>query len=176
MRLFTLAVAVLFGAAALSAESAGGVRWAAPAGWEAQPPRAMIATSYVVPAAAGDTAPGECAVFYFGPGQGGTVDDNIFRWRGQVLGEDGKPAPAKMGKQQVSGLTIHRIDASGTYTGLGGPMPFNARTAPGYRLLGAIIEGPDGNKLFVKFTAPANTAGANEKKFEELLSSFQIDK
>lgn len=176
MRLISFALAVLFGAAALSAESAGGVRWTAPAGWEPQPPRAMIATSYVVPAVGGDTAPGECAVFYFGPGQGGTVDDNIVRWRGQVLGEDGKQAPAKIAKQQLPGLTIHRIDASGTYTGLGGPMPFNTRTVPGYRLLGAIIEAPDGNKLFVKFTALAKTVTANEKKFEQLIASFQLDK
>jgi hypothetical protein len=40
----------------------------------------------------------------------------------------------------------------------------------GYRLLGAIVEGPGGN-IFFKFTGPAKTIAANQPKFESLLSS-----
>ena len=41
---------------------------------------------------------------------------------------------------------------------------------PAYRLLGAIVEGPDGN-VFFKFTGPAKTIAANQLKFEMLLNS-----
>ena len=57
---------------------------------------------------------------------------------------------------------------------MGGPLGAQ-EAVPGYRLLGAIIEGPDGN-IFVKFTGPAKTMAANRQKFEQLLASFQQDK
>jgi len=115
-------------------------------------------------------------VFFFGRGQGGSVADNFARWGGQIRGADGKPAPAAVGKRQVAGLTVNRIDASGSYTGAGGPMASATRALPGYRLLGAIVEGPGGNNLYIKFTGPAKTVAANEKQFEQLIASFQVDK
>jgi hypothetical protein len=168
--ILTLAASLAF------AESAGGLRWTMPGGWKAEPERPMRAATYTVPAAQGDKEPGECAVFFFGRGQGGTVQDNIDRWRGQIVGADGKPAVAKIDKGQARGLTLTRIDSSGSYTGLGGPMATSARAVPGYRLLGAVVEGPGGNNVFVKFTGPARTVAANQKQFEQLLSSFQVDK
>ena len=41
---------------------------------------------------------------------------------------------------------------------------------PGYRLLGAIVEGPQG-AVFFKFTAPAMTVAAQQSDFETLLKS-----
>ena len=64
--------------------------------WRAQPERPMRAATYTVAAAPGDREPGECAVFFFGRGQGGSVQDNIDRWRSQIQGPDGKPAVAKI--------------------------------------------------------------------------------
>jgi hypothetical protein len=46
---------------------------------------------------------------------------------------------------------------------------------PGYRLLGAIVEAPEG-LIFIKFTAPAKTAAANQMNFENLLNSLARDK
>ena len=42
---------------------------------------------------------------------------------------------------------------------------------PGYRLLGAIVEGPQG-AVFFKFTAPAKTAAGQRAAFEALLKSI----
>jgi len=44
-------------------------------------------------------------------------------------------------------------------------------TQHNYRLLGAIVEGPDGN-VFIKFTGPAETIAARQPEFEQLLNSF----
>ena len=176
MRLLMMVSGVILAGALVAAESAGGLRWTMPPGWKAQPERPMRAATYVVPAAAGDKDAGECAVFFFGRGQGGSVEDNVERWRSQIVGADGKPAAAKIDKRQARGLAMTLVDSSGGYTGMGGPMAANARAVPGYRLLGAVVEGPGGNNIFVKFTGPAKTVAANQKQFEGLLASFQVEK
>jgi hypothetical protein len=162
-------------AASVFAESAAGVRWTAPAGWKAEAARPMRAATYSIPLVAGDQGVAECVVNYFGPGQGGGVDANIERWRGQVLGADGKPAAAKVDKRTVRGIAITTIDASGTYAGMGGPMMAGSKPAAGYRLIGAIVEGRGGS-VFFKLTGPAKTIAAQQKHFEQLLASIQPDK
>ncbi len=166
---------MLTASAALFAESAAGIRWTAPASWKAEAPRPMRAATYSIPTAPGDQGVAECVVNFFGPGQGGGIDANVERWKGQVLGADGKPATAKIDKRAGKGVTITRVDASGTYTGMGGPMNPGAKPASGYRLIGAIAEGPGGN-VFFKLTGPAKTIAAEEKNFEQLLLSIQLDK
>ena len=79
MRSLPLLLALILSAAQLSAESAGGLRWTMPNGWRAQPERPMRAATYTIAAAPGDREPGECAVFFFGRGQGGSVQDNLDR-------------------------------------------------------------------------------------------------
>jgi hypothetical protein len=154
----------------LSAESVAGLRWAAPAGWTNQGSHGMRAATYTVSGAV-PTENGECAVYFFGASGGGTVEANIERWRGQFQDKDGKPHDAHISKRQVHGLNITLIDTSGTYTGMGGPMAKAPTSNPGYRLLGAIVEGPSGN-VFLKFTGPEKTVAANQQKFDQLVNSF----
>jgi hypothetical protein len=156
-------------------ESAAGVHWTAPAGWKTEAPQPMRAATYTVTAAPADKANAECGVYFFGAGQGGSVDANIERWKGQFKDAAGKPAPAKIFRRPPDkGITITTIDTSGQYSGLGGPIS-SGLSVPGYRLLGAIVEAPGGN-IFVKFVGPAKTVSANQAKFEQLLNSFQRDK
>jgi hypothetical protein len=160
---------------AVTAQPAGGLLWTPPGGWRPEGPRPMRAATYTIPPVPGDTAPAECAVFFFGPGQGGSVQANMARWREQMLDAAGKPAPAAIARREVRGLPVTTIDASGAFTGLGGPMAAGGRAVPGYRLLGAVVEGPGGN-VFVKLTGPAATVAANEQKFEELIASFRRER
>src|SRR5262245_29418362 len=60
-----------------------GVSWTVPGRWSREPDRAMRLATYSIPPAPGDGTGAECAVFYFGPRQGGGVDENIGRWVGQ---------------------------------------------------------------------------------------------
>jgi hypothetical protein len=167
-RLIVVFLLVLRAATAL-AESAAGLHWTAPAGWKAGPPQTMRAATYAVDAAPGDTAKSECVVYFFGAGQGGTIDANIERWKGQFT-TAGKPAAAVVSKRTAHGIAMTTIDVAGEYSGLGGPLA-TSKSVPGYRLLGAIVEGPGGN-IFVKFTGPAKTMAANKAKFDSLLASF----
>jgi hypothetical protein len=166
---FSLALSVTLAVA----ETAGGIKWTAPAAWKAQAQRPMRAATYTVPKAAGDPEDGECAVFYFGAGQGGGVNENIRRWIGQFEAPGGGPADklAKTSKGTSNGLPVTRVDLTGTYKAASGPMMQASGSKPGYRMLGAIVEGPQG-AVFFKFTAPAKTAAAQQPEFEKLLQSI----
>jgi hypothetical protein len=169
MRLLLLILAL---APLVSSQNAGGIKWTAPAAWKAQAERPMRAATYTVPRATGDSEDGEVAVFYFGPGQGGGVDANIKRWIAQFDAPGGGPADklAKTSKSTVNGLPVTRIDLSGTYKAGAGPMMQPGPPKNGYRLLGAIVEGPQG-AVFFKFTGPAKTVAANQAAFEKLVKS-----
>jgi hypothetical protein len=132
----------------------------------------MRVATYAVPVAKGDTEAGELAVFYFGPGQGGSVEANVDRWIGQFEQPDKKPAKerAKRQKRTINGLAVTTIDLPGTYVASGGPMSPTKVNKPNYRLLGAIVEGPQG-PVFFKLTAPAKTAAASEAAFEKMLNT-----
>jgi len=145
----------------LLAESASGVKWKMPASWKAQGERPMRVATYTIPAAAGDKDPGELAVFYFGPGQGGGVQANIDRWQGQVTQKTG---PAKTAKMTVAGMPVTSVDVSGTYALSAGPMAPTPVNKTGYRMLGYIVEAPKG-AVFFKLTGPAKTVGANEAAY-----------
>lgn len=163
---------LLIFAASLIAESAGGLKWTPPAGWKSSGTTSMRAATYPVPAAPGDKDAAECAVYYFGPGQGGTVEANLERWEGQFQGPGGKPAFAKTAQLLVHGLPVTTIDVSGRYSGMGGPTAATPTYVSGYRLLGAIIQGKPGN-IFIKFTGPSKTIAANQGKFNQLVNSFE---
>ena len=172
VRALTATFLALGCAAVVSAESAAGVTWTAPAGWTAQAPRPMRAATYVIAPEFGEKTAAECGVYFFGAGQGGSVADNLARWKGQFTDRGGKPAAANVTTRTVHGLAMTTIDVSGEYSGLGGPFSDGASKVAGYRLLGAIVSAPGGN-IFVKCTGPLKTMSVNQPKFEQLLSSFR---
>ncbi len=159
--------------AGLFAAEAGGVRFDAPSGWTSAP-KPMRAANYAIPAAPGDSQGGELAVFYFGPGQGGGVGANVRRWLGQFVGSDGRPLPASAAvraERDVGGMRVTLLDVSGTYLFKPFPMAPQATRMPGYRMLAAIVQGPDA-PVFFKLTAPARTAAAAEPEFRKVIASL----
>ena len=157
---------LVLGSSLLFAESAAGLKWSTPQGWKAGAARPMRAATYSVPVAPGDRDPAECAVYFFGQGSGGSIPANIERWKSQIV-QNGQPAPAKVDKRSIHGLTVTTIESAGDYMGMQ-----QQSAVHNYRLLGAIVEGPGGN-VFIKFTGPAKTVEANRKAFDALLASFQ---
>jgi hypothetical protein len=152
---------------------AAGVRWRSPARWTPETGRPMRVVSYAIPAAAGDPEGGELGVFFFGSGQGGDVDSNLERWYGQFVQPDGRPVGAaeRREKRIISGLPVTVVEISGTYLLSPFPMSPEKTPKPGYRMLGAIVEAPQGN-VFFKLTAPEATARAAAPEFDALLGSL----
>jgi hypothetical protein len=145
-----------------------GVAWKVPAGWQPQGERPMRVATYTVPKAAGDPEDGECAVFYFGPNQGGAVDDNIDRWVGQ-FSEPDKPVRSQ---QTVNGMAVARVSVDGTYLAPAGMNMAPTAEKKDYRLLGGIVSGPNGN-VFFKFTGPRRTVERATKAFDGMLASIE---
>ncbi|HYM10351.1 MAG TPA: hypothetical protein VEU62_06450, partial [Bryobacterales bacterium] len=151
-----------------------GIQWATPSGWKPEGSRPMRAATYAIPAARGDKEAGECGVYYFGPGQGGGVAANVTRWVGQFEQPGGKSSAeaAQVRKRTIGGVTVTTIDVSGTYLFSPTPMSPDKIPKPDYRLLGAIVEAPQG-LVFFKFTGPAKTVAANAGAFQEMLRSLR---
>ena len=146
--------------------------WTAPEGWTSVPPSSsMRRAQYALSAAPGDAARGECAVFYFGPGQGGDIQANVDRWASQFKSETGGGSPApSVTEGTVSGMKVLKVTIEGTYS----PSPMmggDLTPKPGSLLLGAIIEGPDSNWFF-KCTGPKKTLEAHRNEFEAMIGSI----
>jgi hypothetical protein len=129
----------------------------------------MRAAEYRVPRSGDDHEDGECSVITFGPGQGGSVDDNIKRWVEQL-----QPATSAVERTQrtVNGMSVTRVEVAGTYTPMTMPgMPAGAQPRPGQRLVGDIVQAPSGFWFF-KMTAPDATAKAAAKELDALIDSI----
>ncbi|MDQ3009486.1 MAG: hypothetical protein M3X11_02100 [Acidobacteriota bacterium] len=151
--------------------SASDIKWIAPSRWQNGPEKPMRTATYLIPAAAGDSEGGECAVFL---NIGGGVDANIKRWIGQFEQPDGGSSEAKatQKKETVNGLPVTMVDLTGTFVGGGMAMGQPAVKKTNYRLLGAIIEGPNG-EVFFKMTGPAKTIAAAQSEFQVLVKSVK---
>ena len=134
----------------------------------------MRVATYGIPAEEGDGEDAECAVFYFGPGQGGTVEANIQRWYTQFEQPDGRPSSdvARLREDDINGIKVIVIDLPGTYLSSVGPMSPEKVKKPDFRMLGVIIEGPEG-PVFFKLTGPEKTVARAEEEFESLVMSVK---
>src|SRR5258708_33517422 len=110
----TVWLLVVAAAGWLGADSGAGVQWTQPKSWQAQAARAMRLATYLVPEG------GECGVYYFGPGQGGSVQANLDRWIGQFSEPEGKP---EIQNKTVPGLKVTTVDVAGAYSGMGAAAP-----------------------------------------------------
>jgi hypothetical protein len=147
---------------------AGGIQWTVPAKWTSGTGSSMRVATYSVPGAKSSPA-GECAVFFFGPGQGGSVSENVARWGKQF---DGAPTPQAKTVTTAAGLRVTRAEVSGAYLAPSGPMMQSSGKRPGYRLIGAIVEAPEGN-VFFKLTGQAATVAAAQADFDALVASLR---
>jgi hypothetical protein len=147
--------------------SVAGIRWSIPKRWTEQGQRPMRVATYGIPAAEGDGEAGECAIFYFGNDQGGTVDQNIDRWIGQFE-TAGVPARSR---KDVNGMKVTLVQVAGAYLAPAGPMMQSTGKKENFRLLGAIVEGPEGS-VFYKFTGPAKTVTEAEGEFNAMVGSL----
>ncbi len=154
------------GQASAPAAASAGLVYQLPAGWvNEKPSSSMRLAQASIP---GKGGPAQFGIFYFGPGGGGTPEANIERWVDQI---DQPVAPPHRESFAAHGLKLTWVEVAGTMkpTTVGmGP----ATAQPGYRLLGAVVEGPNG-PWYVKVTGPDATVAAARGAFLELLHGLQ---
>ena len=124
-----------------------------------------------VPKVAGDAEDGELAVFYFGPGQGGTIDANVDRWVKQFSGVD--PGDVKRADRSANGLRQHTVEVQhGTFDA--GQMSMGASSGPKrLRARGRHRRSAERRVYFFKMTGPAKTIAAAKPAFLQLLDSVR---
>jgi hypothetical protein len=136
-----------------------GITVTLPTTWQDVGPSGMRKAQYRLPAQGGDAEGAEVNVFYFGPASGGGVEANLQRWIGQMTA-DVQPSRSTF---TADGMNGHLVSLDGTYNA-GGMRPMGGgggEAKPGYRLVGGVLEGPEGS-VFFKLTGPVGTAQAME--------------
>ncbi len=146
-----------------NAPQLAGLRWQAgdPLTWRA-PSRPMRNAEYFV--GDGDTE-AVLTIFHF-PGMGGSIEENVERWTGQFRDGDEPVVETKT----IGGLEVTTIDVSGTFAssmGMGGGEPLSDT-----RLLGAIVQAPDG-PVFFKLLGPKATVTEAEEAFAAMVQTFE---
>lgn len=154
----------------------GDLRFKAPEGWVSErPTSSMRASQYQLPAADGDPEAASLVVYYFGPGQGGSVDANLERWIGQMQSADGRPSKdtSKTETTSVNGMKTTMLDVTGTYAGgdMGGGGA--GQSKPNFRMRAAVIETPKG-AYFVKLVGPVKTVARWDQAFLDFVKSAEF--
>ncbi|MCA9083408.1 MAG: hypothetical protein KDA81_05100 [Planctomycetaceae bacterium] len=134
-----------------------------PETWKSVPSASsMRLATYSVPAAEGDKEEGELSVFNFGGG-GGDVASNLSRWIGQFGGEG---RSSKVTKGKAGANEYYLADISGTYNKpVGPPILRKTESAPGYRMLAAIVVLEEKGVYYLKLTGPDATIKAQADAF-----------
>lgn len=147
-------------------------RTTVPAGWTSRAPASAMRLAEFVVASPDATAPGaEVVVYFFGKGQGGTVESNLARWKAQFSNPSGAPVPETVTRDSSGAFPITIAEYRGTYArGIGAGSPDQAR--PDQALVAGIAETPRGT-LFIQLFGPAGRVAAERDAFVRFLKGLR---
>ena len=159
---------------AASAGASSDLKFQPPDGWiSEQPSSSMRVAQYRLPGDAGDAS---LVVYFFGVGQGGSVEANLDRWIGQMKQPDGSSSreKAKTETTTVNGMKVTLLDVTGTYsagdmTGGGGA----AADKPNSRMRAGVIETNRG-AYYIKLVGPEKTVSRWDSGFMAFINSAQL--
>jgi hypothetical protein len=147
-----------------------------PPEWIPEPPTSrMRKAQYKLPKATGDPSDAQLVVFFFGQGQGGSIEQNLTRWKGMFSTPDGSPVPQdeiSQTSRKVDGMNVTVLDISGRYVD---PMAGGQSKSPpteDSRMLAAIVETPQG-PWFFKAVGPKATMKAHADNFNKFVGSVK---
>ena len=154
-----------------SSAASGGLRLRAPDGWTSETVASnMRVSQYRLPHAEGDAEDASLVVYYFGQGQGGSVDANLERWAGQMGQTLDKAQKQAM---TVNGLSVTLLDVTGHYSAEMTPGSAEKVDKPNSRLRAAVIETPKG-PYFVKLIGSVKTIGRWDQEFLSYIKSAEF--
>ena len=154
--------------------SIAGITFTPASEWQDFGPSGMRAASYSYGPLEPDQDSATMAVFHFGPGQGGTIADNMQRWIKQFSLPDGRdPASAAIRyDRQVAGYQAHVVTLFGIYNQSIRPMSQEKVARENYRMVAIIVEAPGGN-VFFKLTGPDYTATIMIEAFITMINQVE---
>lgn len=133
-----------------------------PAEWvSGQPSSTMRVLQFEIPGGEGGDG-AQFVVYFFGPGQGGSLDANLERWASQFSGPDGKPIePVVTPLKSTMPATL--VELRGSYARNVG-MGQSGDALPDRMLLAALVETAEGN-LYPQLHGPAALVAAQRDAF-----------
>lgn len=152
-----------------------GITFTPPSIWIDLGPSGMRQASYTFGPVEDDPDSATVTVFYFGQGMGGTPEANLSRWVGQMtLPEGVSPEEgADIFNIDVNGLNTYVLQINGSYnTSSGGMMMGDPIVKEEYRMVGVVLEAPEGN-IFFKLTGPVKTAEKMETALFTVVSKIK---
>jgi hypothetical protein len=143
-----------------------GLRAPKPAEWIWTKPTVQFRTlQYAVPGEGDSTKQAELIVSVFLAGDGGPLDANIERWRGQFrVGE--KAPEAKRTQKQIGPLKVELVELEGEYLAMGAPAPKKDQMQ-----LAAIVQA-SGRNVFFRIIGPKETIEKNRSDFMKMIDGL----
>jgi hypothetical protein len=146
----------------------GGLVLTAPSGWSRKSPQSsFILAEFALPGVSGSESDGRLTLSV----AGGSVADNVQRWKGQF---GGVGAAFKQESQTINGIQVTLVDCRGDFNDQRGPYaPAVKRTD--YQMLAAIIP-VDSELHFVKAVGPRSTIAAHAERIKKFIKSVKASK
>lgn len=143
-----------------------GFRAPKPASWVWTKPSMQFRTLQYTVAGEGDsTKAAELIVSVFVAGDGGPLDANIERWRGQFR-KNNEPVEAKRSSKEVGPLKIEFVELEGDFMAMGAPAPKKDSLQ-----LAAIVQA-EGRNVFFRLVGPKETVEANREAFNKMIDGL----
>jgi hypothetical protein len=149
-----------------------GMKSKAPATWKEEPPASNLRfMQFSLAAAKGDTDNAEVQIF---KDAGGSVKDNLARWKAQFAPPEGKTLDdvAKVSEIEVGGIKATVLDIEGTFKSPPFDPKYKGAKKEGFRMTALQFQGP--KSLYqIKLIGPAKTVEQYKKGFDEWLKNFK---
>ncbi len=163
-------------ASAQATNVAGDLTYKTPSAWiKEQPTSSMRVAQFRLPKAVGDAEDASLVLFYFGQGQGGSIEANLDRWVGQMQQPDGGSSrdKARTSRIKVNGLNVTLLDLTGVYTAEMSPGSGDRQNKPNSRMRAAVVETPKG-PYFFKLVGTEKTVARHEQDFMAFVNSVEF--
>ena len=122
----------------------------------------MRLAEFVVPAR-GDGVGSEVVVYFFGTGQGGSVDANVERWRSQFTKPGGGAVFERVTRDTSATFPLLIAEWRGTYARGVGTGSSTSDSRPDHTLVAVVAETPRGTLIFQLFGPSGAVAVAHDK-------------
>lgn len=158
----------------------GGLKSRIPADWKEMEPTAIQRQGgrikhFIVPKAGDDKLDADVLVFFF-QGQGGSVKENVQRWKGMFNPPEGKNIDdaTKIEEMKVGKVGVTYVDIQGTYKYKKAPFVPDAQAElrPDHRMIAVYFDSKNG-PFFMRFVGPAKTVEQHKKGFDDWLKAFE---
>ena len=143
-----------------------GLKGPKPTSWVWTKPSMQFRTlQYAVAGEVDSTKAAELIVSVFLAGDGGPIDANITRWKGQFRVGDA-PAEPKVSDKESGPMKVKFVDLEGDYLAMGAAAP-----KQGFAQIAAIVQAP-GRNVFFRLVGPKDTVEANRADFMRLIDGL----